>query len=133
MKSKTIKKVIIIAMLTLLIAIVIMPKSFAGIAPSDISGNISGDTTLDTSFIEKLVNVLRFLGIFLAVGVMMIIGIKYMTGSIEEKANYKKSMMPYLIGCFFLFRIRNNSTTNIGTIQRYKRCNKHWEWNTGYN
>ena len=33
----------------------------------------------------------------------MVIGIKYMTGSIEEKASYKKSMMPYLIGCILLF------------------------------
>ncbi len=46
---------------------------------------------------------LRLFGIFLAVGAMMVIGIKYMSGSIEEKANYKKTMIPYLIGCILIF------------------------------
>lgn len=46
---------------------------------------------------------LRLFGTFLAVGAMMVIGIKYMSGSIEEKANYKKTMIPYLIGCILIF------------------------------
>ena len=35
-----------------------------------------------------------------------------MTGSVEERAEYKKTMMPYLIGAFLLFGI----TTFLGTI-----------------
>lgn len=130
MKTRQLKKAIIIAILTLLFIMTIMPKSFAGIAPSDISGEVSEGTNIDVSFVEKLVNALRFVGIFLAIGIMMIIGIKYMTGSIEEKANYKKTMVPYLIGCVLIFRSSNNSTTNIKYIQRYKRCNKYWKYNT---
>ncbi len=38
------------------------------------------------------------IGIVLAVIVLIILGIKYMIGSVEEKAEYKKSMIPYLIG-----------------------------------
>ena len=33
----------------------------------------------------------------------MILGIKYMTGSAEEKAEYKKTMVPYLVGAVILF------------------------------
>ena len=33
----------------------------------------------------------------------MIIGIKYMLGSVEEKAQYKKSLLPYIIGAVILF------------------------------
>ena len=33
----------------------------------------------------------------------MILGIKYMIGSVEEKAEYKKTMMPYIIGTTILF------------------------------
>lgn len=113
MRSKVLKKAIIIIIFVLLFITIIMPKSFAGITPSDITGK---DIDIDTSFVEKLVEALRFFGIFLAVGVMMIIGIKYMSGSIEEKATYKKSMIPYLVGCFFLFRSVYNSTTNIRNI-----------------
>lgn len=31
-----------------------------------------------------------------------IIGLKYMLGSLEEKAEYKKTMLPYIVGCFML-------------------------------
>ena len=30
-----------------------------------------------------------------------------MMGSVEEKAEYKKTMMPYIIGAFMLFGITN--------------------------
>lgn len=33
----------------------------------------------------------------------MILGIKYMLGSTEQKATYKKSMLPYLVGAVLLF------------------------------
>ena len=35
----------------------------------------------------------------------MIIGIKYIIGSVEEKADYKKTMIPYLIGVFIFFSL----------------------------
>ena len=40
----------------------------------------------------------RSLGIITAVITIVVIGIKYMIGSVEEKAEYKKTMIPYLIG-----------------------------------
>lgn len=43
------------------------------------------------------------IGTFTAVGILMILGIKYMLGSTEEKASYKKSMLPYFIGAILLF------------------------------
>jgi len=33
----------------------------------------------------------------------MVLGIKYMMGSAEEKAEYKKTMIPYIIGAILLF------------------------------
>ena len=33
----------------------------------------------------------------------MVLGIKYMVGSAEEKASYKKTMMPYIVGAILLF------------------------------
>ena len=101
MKNKILKLVLLITLITLIIALSI-PKSLA-ITPGDLTGEVSDDTTLDVEFVTNLENMIRLLGTFIAVGVLMIIGVKYMTGSIEEKANYKKTMMPYLIGCIFLF------------------------------
>lgn len=45
-----------------------------------------------------ILNVVTTIGIVVAVISLIILGIKYMVGSIEEKAEYKKSMIPYLIG-----------------------------------
>lgn len=101
MKNKILKIALLITLITLIVALSI-PKSLA-ITPGDLTGEVSDDTSLDVEFVTNLENMIRLLGTFIAVGVLMIIGIKYMTGSIEEKANYKKTMMPYLIGCIFLF------------------------------
>jgi len=98
--NKKIRK-IAISILIMIFVITISASSFA-IKPSDITGaDYSGDFDLD--FVDKITDLVRTIGIFIAVGAMMIIGIKYVTGSIEEKATYKKSMIPYLAGCFVLF------------------------------
>lgn len=49
-----------------------------------------------------LVNVI---GVLISVITLMIVGIKYMVGSIEEKAEYKKTMWTYLLGAFLVFSI----------------------------
>ena len=71
------------------------------LSPSQITGD-SG-IELETDFVDKITDFISKIGAFIAVGVLMVIGIKYMTGSLEEKATYKKSMIPYVIGCFLLF------------------------------
>lgn len=43
-------------------------------------------------------NALTTLGIIISVISLIAIGIKYMLGSVEEKAEYKKVMIPYVIG-----------------------------------
>ena len=53
-------------------------------------------------FILKLPIVLP-INMLIAVITIMILGIKYMMGSVQERAEYKKSMIPYLVGCILLF------------------------------
>ena len=52
---------------------------------------------------SKVLGIIRVGGTLIAVGTIMILGIKYMMGSAEEKAEYKKTMIPYLIGAILLF------------------------------
>ncbi len=49
-----------------------------------------------------IVGALKIIGIITAVVILVILGIKYLTGTIQEKAEYKKTMIPYIIGAFFL-------------------------------
>ena len=66
-------------------------------------------TTEDTqTAIDKVKPIIGYItGIGMAVSVItvVVLGIKCMVGSIEERAEYKKSMLPYLIGAFLVFAI----------------------------
>ena len=51
----------------------------------------------------SLVDIITTVGIIVAVIVLLIIGIKYLMGSASEKAEYKKTMIPYLVGAVIIF------------------------------
>ena len=99
------KKFFMVILMIIVFISICIPKSFgATITPDQITGSKdTSDVDLDLDFIDDITDLLRTAGIFLAVGVMMVLGIKYMSGSLEEKAQYKKTMIPYLIGCFLIF------------------------------
>ena len=50
-----------------------------------------------------LYNALLIIGIIIAVIVGTILGIKFMIGSVEEKADIKKLLIPYIVGCIVVF------------------------------
>ena len=53
--------------------------------------------------VGNILGVINIIGILSSVGTLMLMGIKYMLGSIEEKASYKKAMLPWLVGAIILF------------------------------
>lgn len=50
----------------------------------------------------KALAIVNAIGVILSVLVLAGLGLKYMFGSIEEKATYKKDFIPYLVGAFML-------------------------------
>lgn len=52
---------------------------------------------------NQIVYVVRVVGAIVSIAVLVILGIKFMLGSTEEKAEYKAMMLPYLIGAMLLF------------------------------
>lgn len=54
---------------------------------------------------KKIIGGITAVGIVISVVSTMALGIKYMAGSIEERAEYKKSMMPMLLGMILLFGV----------------------------
>lgn len=58
---------------------------------------------------EKILGIIQVVGTIIAVGALMVLGVKYMMGSAEEKAEYKKTMIPYIIGAILLFAAVNLS------------------------
>lgn len=53
----------------------------------------------------------RTVGESIAVVMLLIIGIKYILGSVEEKAEYKKSLWPYILGAVLIFA--GSALTNV--------------------
>lgn len=73
-------------------------------SPSTITGtgSVTGATEMQNVG-KSIVGILRTVGIILSVVILIVLGIKYMMGSAEEKADYKKSMMPYIVGAALIF------------------------------
>ena len=96
-------KIMSILMIALMIISVALPI-FATIDGVDVNPNMDKiqGSTLGNS-LNYVLGALRYVGIFAAVAILMILGIKYMMGSAEEKAEYKKTLIPYVIGAILLF------------------------------
>ena len=66
-----------------------------------------GNATLDkdklNSASSTIYNILLVIGICVAVIMTSILGIKFMLGSIEEKAQVKEALIPFIIGCIVVF------------------------------
>ena len=103
MNKKTVR--IISTILTIaMILMVATPAVFAAKLPVDIDPKMDGETgTKLTNVGNSVLGIIRTVGTLIAVGVLMVLGIKYMMGSAEEKASYKKTMVPYLVGAVLIF------------------------------
>lgn len=95
---------------TLLLAIMLV-ASIAGtvlaVDPNTVLNGLSGNGNVQTNDLTKvgnnIVTIIQVVGIVIAVIVLLVIGIKYMMGSASEKAEYKKTMIPYIVGAVLIF------------------------------
>lgn len=95
---------------TLLLAIMLV-ASIAGtvlaVDPNTVLNGLDGNGNVQTNDLTKvgnnIVTIIQVVGIVIAVIVLLVIGIKYMMGSASEKAEYKKTMIPYIVGAVLIF------------------------------
>lgn len=95
---------------TLLLAIMLV-TSIAGtvlaVDPNTVLNGLNGNSNVQTNDLTKvgnnIVTIIQVVGIVIAVIVLLVIGIKYMMGSASEKAEYKKTMIPYIVGAVLIF------------------------------
>lgn len=95
------KKIFLILIITFLL-VSIFSEVFATINPDDYNpeGTITNsDTKIIFGKTNTILGAIRNISIIVSVIVLMVIGLKYIIGSAEEKANYKATMIPYIIGC----------------------------------
>ena len=56
---------------------------------------------------NKIIGGIQAIGSIVSVAILVVLGIKYMMGSAEEKAEYKKTMIPYIVGAVLVFMASN--------------------------
>ncbi len=105
--KKTIKLVGIVAMVLLVMLSMTTICQASGINPGEIAEGLTGTPSGAQSDVTKIGNqiigIITTVGVVVAVIVLLILGIKYMMGSASEKAEYKKTMIPYLVGAILIF------------------------------
>ena len=71
--------------------------------PATFTGKTVSGTEKITTLGNQIITILTIIGTVASVIVLIVLGLKYMMGSAEEKAEYKKTMMPYIIGAALVF------------------------------
>lgn len=105
MKGKTIK-----LLSALLVAIMLVTAGTSVFAAdfNDVTSKMEAATnTIDSSKITStgggIMGILQVVGMVISVIILIVIGIKYMMGSAQEKAEYKKTFIPYVVGAILVF------------------------------
>ena len=73
--------------------------------PGYYSPNSIGDEAELGKRAGVILGIINVVGVVISVITLMVMGIKYMIGSVEEKAEYKKGMGMYILGAFLVFSI----------------------------
>ena len=106
MKKTTKIIAVVFMMLTLVLGMATISRADS-VNPGEIASGLHG-TTSDaqediTGIGNQIIGIITTVGVVVAVVILLVLGIKYMMGSAEEKAEYKKTMIPYLIGAVLIF------------------------------
>lgn len=100
-----------VKIISTLLLVVMLVTSIAGTvfadSTTDVLDKLKGDGKVEISSLttvgNNVVTIINVVGIVIAVIILLIIGIKYMIGSASEKAEYKKTMIPYIVGAVLIF------------------------------
>ena len=107
--TKNINKYLIAILIVLLILTLIIPsisygKDDLNLGDLNAYKNETEMSSLKTKA-EGIIGIIRTIGVVASVVALMGIGIKYMMASLEERAQYKETMKPYIIGAFLVFSL----------------------------
>ena len=80
----------------------------------------------------QVVGIISVIGMIASVAILMVLGIKYMMGSAEEKAEYKKTLLPYVIGAVLLFAAAGIAQGLYTTFKGWGESNENGKITTSY-
>lgn len=102
-KMKIFINIIIIAIFIMAMFLNVYSYATAAPDPSAFEGDKSTDVSGISTIGNQIITIVSTVGSIASVIVLVVLGLKYMMGSAEEKAEYKKTLMPYVIGAGLVF------------------------------
>ena len=87
------------------------------IKPSDYKPSDLSESQDTINLANLLIGGFQAIGSITSVLALVLIGIKYMMGSTEEKAEYKQTMIYYIIGAILVFAISNISSVIYNAVK----------------
>lgn len=98
---KILKSIIIIIIVTILFACI---STYVYADPiSAMDGIYSGGSQVINRASGRVLGIVQAIGISVAMIMLAILAIKYFASSIDERADVKKKLVPFVIGAFILF------------------------------
>lgn len=102
-KSMKIISILMMAIMMIMVATPVFADVDPGKAIDDVKSKVIYGGNKDfTAKVGKIIGFLQWAGAIAGVLIITIFGIKYMMGSLEEKAEYKKTMIPFIVGAIVL-------------------------------
>ena len=114
MKNKTLK-IMTIVILTIISLLLITSNVLAAGLNAVITPKESNAATNVTNIAGQVLNIVQIVGVAVATIMLTVLGIKYVSASPNEKAEYKKGMTIYVIGAVLLF----GASMLIGVIRNF--------------
>lgn len=120
--KRTIKLVSVLLLIAVIsMTLTTMVSANGGIDVVNIAGGLKGTTSNAQNDVTKignqLIGIITTVGVVVAVIILLVLGIKYMMGSASEKAEYKKTMIPYLVGAILIFGASAITKVVVGLAQ----------------
>lgn len=98
----------LVKILPIILLVVVIMSSFSTVLAAKDPSSLKGTTTNTFDSIgNRIIGMIQAIGSIVAVAILIVLGIKYMMGSAEEKAEYKKTLLPYVIGAILIFAASN--------------------------
>ena len=111
------KKLLLIALiLVLIISIVSSVYAIPDTSIYELKPEVEGDTGEFADMASKVLGIITVVGILVAVGGIMVLGIQTMTASAAEKAVYKQKFLPFIVGLAILISATGIVSTILNVV-----------------
>lgn len=105
--KKTVKLISILLFVAMISISLTTVVSASGIDAANLANQLKGNTSAAQEDVmnigNQIIGIITAVGVVVAVVILLVLGVKYMMGSASEKAEYKKTMIPYLVGAILIF------------------------------